>query len=231
MTTPDHHTSQLALDVYGTYRGTLPCADCEGIKTTVVLNTDNTFTLQQDYLGKPESKMESSGKFFWNKDGNAIILKNTQDETQFFVGENTLTQLDKSGKKIEGTLAQNYVFTKDNYEILGKTWTLVELLGKPVEPSETIKKDAYITFDDQTNRYNASAGCNSISGNFKVLAFNKLELKAGMSTMMACPDMTLETQLNDVLKRADSFIINGDELTLVKGRMAPLAKFKTALRR
>ena len=34
------HTSNL----FGTYEGTLPAADCEGIKTILVINEDKTYT-------------------------------------------------------------------------------------------------------------------------------------------------------------------------------------------
>ena len=231
-TEPDSHTSKVALDVAGTYRGTLPCADCEGIKTTIVLSPDNTFTSRSEYLSnKGTDKFETEGKYTWNEDGNTITLKDEKNAIQYLVGENTLTQLDQNGKKIEGALAANYLLTKDNYSILGKKWVLVELMGKPVEPFETTKKEAYIMFNDDENRFTATAGCNTISGTFATESFNKLRLGMGMSTMMACPDMTLEDQLKEVLKKADSFTLNGDELALVKGRMAPLAKFKSLMRK
>jgi copper homeostasis protein (lipoprotein) len=42
-----------------TFKGTLPCADCEGIETTLQLFIDNTqatksYKLTETYLGKPE---------------------------------------------------------------------------------------------------------------------------------------------------------------------------------
>lgn len=220
------------LEVYGTYRGTLPCADCEGIKTTIELNTDNTFKTVMQYLGRDVTN-ETTGKISWDKKTDALLLTDQEGKPagRYLVGKNTLTQLDLKGNKITGPVASNFIFTKANYEILDKKWTLVELMGKAVDPSSTMKKDAFITFHDADNRYTASAGCNSMSGNFQVKGFNRLIFSKGMSTMMACPDMTLEEQLGKVLETADTFILNGDELQLVKGRMAPLAKFKTAMRR
>ena len=37
------HTAENALDWNGTYKGILPCADCEGIKTELELNSDKTY--------------------------------------------------------------------------------------------------------------------------------------------------------------------------------------------
>src|SRR5690606_16721825 len=48
----DMHTSQIALGWNGTYEGTLPCADCPGIKATIELKDDNTFTQHFDYLDR-----------------------------------------------------------------------------------------------------------------------------------------------------------------------------------
>jgi hypothetical protein len=36
----------------GVYRGTLPCADCAGIETTLTLRRDGTFTLSRQYQGR-----------------------------------------------------------------------------------------------------------------------------------------------------------------------------------
>ena len=47
----DMHTSETALDWAGTYEGTMPCADCEGIETVVELRDDNTFTATYNYVG------------------------------------------------------------------------------------------------------------------------------------------------------------------------------------
>lgn len=217
--------SQTSLDWDGIYRGTLPCADCSGIKTTVYLMRDQTFKMVSEYLGKDGQPFETKGKFSWNSAGNTVTLNSGNGKDIFFVGENTLTKLDASGNKITSALAPKYILTKGNYSILNKKWRLIELMGKPVVASSTTK-EAFIQFLDSENRYSASAGCNTLNGSFSTEGFNRIIFGQGMSTMMACPDMTMETELARVLKTADSFQVNGDELVLIKGRMAPLAKFK-----
>lgn len=49
---PIGDTSQNALDWNGTYKGTLPCADCEGIETELTLNLDGNYLYKATYLGK-----------------------------------------------------------------------------------------------------------------------------------------------------------------------------------
>ncbi len=220
-------TTQVSVDYNGTYRGTLPCADCQGIKTTVYLSKDNTFRTITQYIGS-ETEDVDTGKFTWDKTGSIITL-NGKEKAKYFVGENTLTKLNLDGKKVEGSLAKFYMLTKDNYAVLNKKWDLVELNGKKFDASQTTKKEAFIMFNDAENRYVASAGCNTISGSFMVNSYNHLELGEGMSTMMACPNLEWEQQLMEVLKTADTFSISGDELHLFKGRMRAMAVFKAGM--
>ncbi|RDV13648.1 copper resistance protein NlpE [Pontibacter diazotrophicus] len=70
----------------GTFSGTFPCTDCQGINTELVLNggadgSSRSFTMKQTYLGKPADKsiVTSSGKWFLAK-GNkqnpdAVVLQ------------------------------------------------------------------------------------------------------------------------------------------------------------
>lgn len=223
------HNAQNSLNYDGIYRGILPCADCEGIKTTIYINRDQTYKLEEIYMGKSNDAIESSGNYSWNKAGNTIILKSPSENRSYLVGENTLTHLDNFGNKITGELSNHYVLSKDHYALLNKKWRPTELLGKPVILDSSFKTEPTLTFDDKENRYIAITGCNNISGTFEILPMNKLKLSQGISTLMACENMEIEDKLGEVLKKADGFIINGDELTLIKARMAPLAKFKVAM--
>ncbi|MNV96172.1 META domain protein [compost metagenome] len=54
----------------------------------------------------------------------------------------------------------------------------------------------------------------------------RIKFSQGMSTMMACENMEIEHGLNKALITADNYTISGDNLSLNKARMAPLARFK-----
>ena len=222
------HTSQNALDWDGIYRGVLPCADCEGIQTTIYLNNDLSFRVKTKYLGKSDSIYETSGEFSWNEKGNTIALTSTDkgQETRYFVGEGLLTQLDKQGNKATGENAIHYILSKSNYEILEKYWRLVELNGKNVAVDSTFIKEPHIIFKESNNRVIGNGGCNSISGEFKIESLNRITLSKMISTKMACPRMQLEQEFLEVLQKADNFNVAGDLLMLNKARMAPLARFK-----
>ena len=110
----NEHNSQNSLDWQGVYKGVLPCADCEGIQTEIVLNSDLTFVKKSKYLGKKDfNAINEKGSFTWNKEGSIVTLKIINESpNQYKVGENTLTQLDMEGKIISGDMAQNYILSK-----------------------------------------------------------------------------------------------------------------------
>jgi len=109
---PTADNSNTSVDWAGTYVGDLPCADCEGIKTTLVLNADNTYTLNTEYTGT-ENRTEEKGNVTWSADGNQISIALQDGQTiKYKVGENKLIQLDQEGKEITGPLAEKYVLAK-----------------------------------------------------------------------------------------------------------------------
>ncbi len=65
------------------------------------------------YLGvEPDNKFEKSGNFSWNDAGNTITFSNQEPPNQYFVGEQSLLQLDIEGNPITGDLAELYRLKK-----------------------------------------------------------------------------------------------------------------------
>src|SRR5690606_42104014 len=79
---PDMHNAQNALDWGGTYKGTLPCADCIGIETTITLHEDLTYSLSRIYLQKENGAFEETCTFSWDQSGSTIKL--SEDAGQSF---------------------------------------------------------------------------------------------------------------------------------------------------
>lgn len=61
----------------GVYEGTLPCADCEGIETTLTLNADNTYQLHSNYIKK--ESFDETGKLEWDATKKYVTLKDDKD--------------------------------------------------------------------------------------------------------------------------------------------------------
>jgi uncharacterized lipoprotein NlpE involved in copper resistance len=111
---PTADNSQTSVDYVGTYKGTTPCADCEGIEVELIINGDSTYSLSNKYLGKGDGKpFVKTGKYSWTADGSTIELAGITDgPSKFKVGEGRIWQLDMQGNKVEGELADKYILTK-----------------------------------------------------------------------------------------------------------------------
>lgn len=110
----DEHTAKNSLDWAGEYQGVLPCADCEGINTTVILNSEGTFYVKKEYLKSDNNKiLESNGSFSWDKRGFIITLEGTEEFIKSYkVVEGALIYLDNNGEQITGVLADRYRLVK-----------------------------------------------------------------------------------------------------------------------
>jgi len=110
----DEHNAQNSLDWDGTYLGTLPCADCEGIQTTITLKSDGTFTSKEEYQKEPNVIIENKGTFTWDNNRQVIIVQteDTDYKRYFKVIENAIIHLDNEGNEITGELASFYRLAK-----------------------------------------------------------------------------------------------------------------------
>lgn len=114
---------------------------------------------------------------------------------------------------------------KQTNVITDRRWKLVELAGKPVA-DKINGKEPFLLLQKTESRYSASGGCNGIGGAYTLENNGRIKFEQGMSTMMACENMEIEHGLSAALIAADNYSLNGDDLSLNKARMAPLARFK-----
>jgi uncharacterized lipoprotein NlpE involved in copper resistance len=226
-TLPTGDTSENALDWNGQYKGTLPCADCQGIATTLTLKYDGSFKRVLFYKGKSDQAIVERGTFEWDHSGSLITLQIENGSSQSYkVGENRLWHLDSDQKIIEGALAEAYILTKNkmDYKLENKTWVLKELLGQGIEQTEE-QAQAYLRFNSENAMLIGNNGCNRISMGYELLEGQRIRLAPGISTLMTCPDDQISDRFNEVLKTIDNYTVNNGELHLNKARMAPMAKF------
>lgn len=105
------HNAQNSLDYEGIYQGELPTASGEGMKVTITLGKDD-YTKEVLYIGKETTPTKTAGTYKWDEAGTIITLEGQDKPNQYFIGENTLTQLDIDGNKITGDMADKYVLSK-----------------------------------------------------------------------------------------------------------------------
>ena len=90
----------------GTFKGTLPCADCPGIDTTLVLDADGTYTLDTVYQGKPGT-FSTDGTWTTEAGDTTVRLdpnsKSEQDRLFAIASNGELKALDLRGQPLPDT--------------------------------------------------------------------------------------------------------------------------------
>lgn len=111
----DAHHNQNNLEWPGIYKGFLPCEGCYGIKTSLALNTNNSYILITQYTGKSPRDFVEKGTFTWGDKNNVIVLtpRKGSSAQQYYVGENKLILLDKNGNFFSGKNADRYVLRRN----------------------------------------------------------------------------------------------------------------------
>lgn len=106
-------TSEMQLP-YGTYKGTLPCADCPGIEVVLVLSVDGS-TLSTLYKERDKEPTVIPGSASFDENGHLVFTPNDTNEevTKYAVEGNTLRRLNQDGQPVTGEMADMYVLSKE----------------------------------------------------------------------------------------------------------------------
>ena len=111
--------------------------------------------------------------------------------------------------------------------ITEKYWKLIELNGSPVSLGIGQSEPHIILKDGAEHRFIGNGSCNNISGVYELGEYNRIKFSRGISTLMACPNMEIESGLLKALESADNYTLSDDgKLSLNRARMAPLARFE-----
>ena len=222
-----------SLDWHGTYTGVLPCADCEGISTTLTLNADETYHLIRVYMGREDGEFHHRGTFSWNDEGNTVRLNDYDSGPGlYFVAENRLIHLDADGNRITGDLAGRYILQKEPADtgipLKGTRWVLDEIMGQPVVQRGEEERAPWFILSADENRIHGFGGCNTFIGTYELQEGGRISFSQIGATKMACPnlDVDYESMVFEVLEQADSYSQRGDMLLLTRGDMAPLAVWR-----
>lgn len=125
--------------------------------------------------------------------------------------------------------SENQVTTDDtdSHGITKKNWKLITLEGRSIEMVENQKREIFFSLDPEENRMMGFAGCNTITGNYKLEKGNRIRFSNLASTLKACPDVNInESEFSEVFELADNYTIDGNKLSLNVGKRAPLAIFE-----
>lgn len=218
-------TENSGADLSGVFYGTLPCADCAGIETSLLFNNDGTYRASEMYLKNDKEEFASSGKWELSKNGKTVTLTDAEGIKNYYsLLDGALVKLDMNGEKIESEL--NYTLTKKVVEfkdIMGKVWHLAQLRaenGDVLFDAANLDReffgDAYtLQFDSERaagkaapNRYTAPYTL----GKGKTLAFKP----AASTRMMAIrqPEGLGESEFFNLLGKVYAWEMDGEQLVL-----------------
>ena len=103
----------------GTYDGIMPCADCDGIATSLSLNADGTYDLTTIYqnsindVAKDELTYTNSGVYESNGDMVKVITPSSGDVLVFKVLDNkSLLRVAEDGTEPMPELYDNYILKR-----------------------------------------------------------------------------------------------------------------------
>lgn len=102
--------------VPGVYEGTLPCADCAGIRTALYVRAVGTYTRVSAYIGS-SGAFEEAGSWHLDAENPQIVVFEPMDRGEdvwkgALEGEDKLRLLDREGRPVRGELADFYVLVK-----------------------------------------------------------------------------------------------------------------------
>lgn len=87
------------------WRGILPCADCEGIETSLFLAKDGTWVMNERYQGVTKEPSSFASYGTWARTAGKLVLTDSKGEKSWYrVKGDNLEILDQEGNPIESTL-------------------------------------------------------------------------------------------------------------------------------
>lgn len=102
------------LDWKGTYQGVLPCADCEGVATMLVLEPSLEYSLRTRLLGKEDLDKKFEGNFSWQDDAHISLLPENGALQVYRVHEGFLELALPDGGRVPVQNIESYRLYKTN---------------------------------------------------------------------------------------------------------------------
>lgn len=87
------------------WRGVLPCADCEGIETSLFLEKDGTWVMNERYQGVREEPSSFASYGTWARTADKLVLTDSNGEKSYYRAKgNALEMLDREGNPVASQL-------------------------------------------------------------------------------------------------------------------------------
>ena len=99
----------------GTYQGTLPAADCPGIKTVLTIAADSTYPLSSQYIDRQAQPVVTSGVYHLKQGGKLIelVTPSSGEKTYYKIKDaKSIVMTDSAGVEPQGPTAKFYALKR-----------------------------------------------------------------------------------------------------------------------
>ena len=99
--------------IFGTYKGTFPCADCGGKDMNLTIDEDGTYCLKYQYQDRDERLVEENGTYSILDETLVVTVTPSSGEKTYYKYTNgNLVLSDSLGTVDNGELAELYVLKR-----------------------------------------------------------------------------------------------------------------------
>ncbi len=121
-------SEDLKKEVISTWKGILPCADCEEIHYTLSILPDGKYDASSLYMGKSAGELKVSGNWELSSDSLLILLEG-KTKTIFLFDGNELIMRDEDGQKVSSEFKEMYRLQRSVSEVGATLWNKKMLAG------------------------------------------------------------------------------------------------------
>lgn len=202
-------------NLYGTYRGVLPCADCEGVQYKLSLSSDDQFELKEYHADHSCEECTHRGNFNFDKERKRLRLPLDGKQMRFQFKDEFLFLLDEGGEPVVGEISESTFLSKSPLNFISAIWSLDSIAGNMV--ADSLQKRTHLRFLPDNN-FTYTGGCNECRGNYQSMIDGEIGLRSGACTKVACPPNShLDDQMNRYLRGSKRYQIRGQHLIFFEG--------------
>lgn len=241
LTAPPSAEALAAVRAPAGFRGTLPCADCPGILTTIELAVDGSATLHRLYLepadGRDAPTVETA-RWATGEAGQLIVQADGSEPIYFAFDRSGLLALDRNGQPYDSALPRmlERLPRGEAAELTGTAWAVIvpaDLGEEPGSPPDGALGEerpqpfpAAVRFATE-GRMTGADGCNELVGAWSVRD-GTLSITPAATSMRGCDEAVERRagQIEAALKAASGYRIDQGQLVLLTADGEEVARLR-----
>lgn len=198
----------------GTYAGTLPCAQCPGIRMSVALTANRRYSAEWLILGKPEIYGRAEGPLLMHADGS-FLVDSAGSHARWLKWEGTiLREINKMGVYVPQEKLLEQSLRKVQPSLENQVWRMVRIEGGAGIPIwDAQRSQVLLQFNTNKSSVFVDGPCNRMQAR-SALRNDSLVVENIASTKKFCEYMDAENVMAKGLQTIQSYRISGDTLRI-----------------